>query len=155
MMEVSMSTYRLSLLATGFAIATTAATLLTVSPAMAASKGSITKIENSLSAAGFEARPANTPKRQAMLVKLPADKFAMRTKADTIFYVYPDPKVCNCIYVGDQQAYGAYQKAVAAKKIADEQSLSAAEYNDPAWDWGAWGPWGHRFGHFGFGRRGW
>lgn len=129
---------------------------LTASPVEAKSKGSIEKMENALSAAGFVARPANTPARQAMLSRLPADKFARKVKDDKVLYVYADPKVCGCIYVGDQQAYGTFQRDAAAKKLADEQLWAAQDYNDPAWSWGAWGPWGGRYARFGFGHwRGW
>src|SRR5271163_4714075 len=61
--------------------------------------------EDNLAAAGFIIRPANTPERQAMLAKLPANHFVQRVKGDTVHYVYADPLVCGCLYVGSQQAY--------------------------------------------------
>lgn len=134
-----------------FAVAGAAST-----PASAASTKSIDRFEDSLAAAGFEARPATTPERQAMLARLPANKLSRRAAGDDMLYVYPDPKACNCIYVGDQAAYGELRKAQAAKRIADEQQMTAEDYADPAWSWGAWGPWGPRWGRFGFGGwRGW
>jgi hypothetical protein len=151
--EISMLSQNFIRSVSSLAVTATAGLLFAAAPANAASKGSIQKMEGRLAAAGFVARPANTPKRQAMIVRLPADKFATRTNGDTISYVYADPKVCNCIYVGDQQAYGVYQRAIAVQKLADEQRMTAEEFNDPAWEWGAWGMGGGRFG-FG-GRRGW
>jgi Tfp pilus assembly PilM family ATPase len=137
-------------------LATTAATLTMTVPAAAATKGSIEKKEDALAAAGFEPKPANTPERQQMLARLPADKFSQRVTGDATMYVYADPKVCNCLYVGDQTAYAAYQRQAQAKQIADEQQEAAQDYQDAQWDWGAWGPWGPRWGHFGFGlHRGW
>jgi hypothetical protein len=62
--------------------------------------------EDNLAAAGFIVRPANTPERQAMLKRLPANRFIRRTDGDTVDYVYSDPLVCGCLYVGTQQAYG-------------------------------------------------
>jgi hypothetical protein len=99
--------------------------------------------EDTLAAAGFTMLPANTPARQAELHKLPPNKFVPRTTGDTTQYVYADPVVCNCLYIGDQKAYGAYKQDMLAKKIADEQQMTAMTYQN-AWDWGGWnwGPWG-------------
>ena len=108
----------------------------------------VTQKEDSLAAAGFTVRPANTPERQAMLNRLPPHHFVQRTHGDTITYVYADPLVCDCLYVGSQQAYGQYRQHVQQQQLADEQELTAQEYSDPAWNWGGWGPWG---GGFGFG----
>lgn len=129
-----------------------AAAPLLSAPAAAESKKSITKQENSLAAAGFVVKPANTPARIDMLNRLPKDKFARRIKGDVVTYVYADPKSCNCLYVGTEAAYGRYQKAVQAKNIADEQEMAAEDYSDPNWNWGAWGGWD---GGFGFDRFGW
>ncbi len=103
--------------------------------------------EDSFAAAGFVARPANTPERQAMLSRLPANRFVQRSRGDTISYVYADPVVCQCIYVGSQQAYGRYRDALQQQHIATEQELSAQMYSDSAWNWGGWGPWGTDFAY--------
>ncbi|HEX4709548.1 hypothetical protein [Phenylobacterium sp.] len=99
--------------------------------------------EDTLAAAGFTMLPANTPERQAQLSKLPPNKFVPRTTGDTTQYVYADPVVCNCLYIGDQKAYGAFRQDVLDKKIANEQEMAAMTYED-GWDWGGWdwGPWG-------------
>jgi hypothetical protein len=95
--------------------------------------------EDSLAAAGFVQRPANTPTKQAMLNRLPPHKFIRRVHGDNVTYIYADPLVCDCLYVGNQQAYGNYQSAVQAKQIVDEQEMTATMYTDPAWNWGEWG----------------
>ena len=128
------------------ATALTAAVFLSASLAGCATRQDVSEHENQLSAAGFAVRPANTPERQAMLMRLPADKFVKRTHGDSVMYVYADPLVCDCLYVGDQQAFGRYQQYVQAKRIADEQQLTAQLYNDPRWDWNGWGPWGADYG---------
>lgn len=92
--------------------------------------------ENMLSAAGFRVVPANTPARQAALRQLPPNKFAREVRGDKVFYVYPDPTVCGCLYVGNQNAFGAYRAAVFAKNLADEQAMTA---NEMSMDWGPWG----------------
>ena len=105
----------------------------------AAQRQDVSQQENQLSAAGFTVRPANTPDRLAMLKRLPPDRFVQRTHGDMVTYVYADPLVCGCLYVGDQQAFGRYQQYVQAMRIADEQQLTAQLYNDPGWDWAGWG----------------
>jgi hypothetical protein len=98
--------------------------------------------EDKLAAAGFVIKPANTPARQQMLARLPPHKFVQRTNGDVIHYVYADPLVCGCLYVGTQQAYNQYRANQLAQHLADEQQMSAQMYSDAAWNWDAWGPWG-------------
>ena len=133
-------------------LASAAVVPLLTAPATAESKKSIAKMENSLSAAGFIVKPANSPARLAMLARLPKDKFARRTKGDIVTYVYADPKDCNCLYVGSQSAYGRYQQADQAKNIVDQERIAAEDYDDPAWNWDSWGSWGPGFG---FRHHGW
>jgi len=116
----------------------------------------ITEHEDRLSAAGFIIKPANTPERQAMFARLPADKFVMRQNGDSIHYAYADPLVCGCLYVGTQQAYNRYKANELAQHLADEQQLTAQTYSDASWSWGAWGSWDSNpdFG-FAYGGPGW
>jgi len=102
----------------------------------------VTEREDNLAAAGFIIRPANTPERQAMLMRLPDHQFVMRQNGDTIHYVYADPLVCGCLYVGTQQAYNQYKANQLQQHLADEQAMSAQMYSDAAWNWESWGPWG-------------
>jgi hypothetical protein len=104
--------------------------------------------EDNLAAAGFFIRPANTPERKAMLSRLPPNRFVKREKGDDIHYVYADPLVCNCLYVGSQQAYSQYKQHQQQQQLADEQQMTADSYSDSAWNWGAWGP-GYGFGYGG------
>jgi len=88
--------------------------------------------------------PANTPDREAELKQLPPNKFVPRTTGDQVEYIYADPVDCNCLYIGDQKAYGAYRQEMLTKHIVDEQQMTAQMYQDN-WDWGGWdwGRWGH------------
>lgn len=95
--------------------------------------------EDQLSAAGFTVLLANTPERQSMLRTLPPNRFVQRPRGAGVAYVYADPLVCNCLYVGDQQAYGRFRLQAQQRRIADEQ-LSAAQINEDSWNWGPWGP---------------
>jgi hypothetical protein len=100
--------------------------------------------EDLLAAAGFSVQIANTLQRVASLRALPANKFIPEAKGGGLRYLYADPVVCNCLYVGDQSAFNAYKKEVFTRNIVNEQQLTAETYSDQwsgaGWDWGAWGP---------------
>lgn len=108
----------------------------------------VSQKEDSLAAAGFVVRPANTPQRQSMLTQLPPHHFVQRVHGNTVTYVYADPLVCDCLYVGDQQAYNRFRLHVQQQRLADEQEMTAQMYSNATWDWGGWGPWepGWEFG---------
>ena len=102
--------------------------------------------EDALAAAGFKFVPANTPARQAAFQKLPPHQFVREMKNGKVIYVYADPTICSCIYVGGQKAYGTYQQGRLNKQIADAQASAAAANAMAAsdmymanWDWGMWG----------------
>lgn len=99
--------------------------------------------EDRLVAAGFVARPADTPARQAMMQRLPANRFAQRNINGKYVYLYADPLVCGCLYVGSDTAYTTYKQQQLQQRLADQQQLTAQEYSDPAW---SFGPWGGGFG---------
>ena len=100
----------------------------------------VARHEDNLAAAGFIVRPANSPERQAMLNQLPPHRFIRRVHGETVSYVYADPLVCDCLYVGSQQAYNQYMYHIQQQRLADQQELTAQMYSNAAWNWGAWGP---------------
>ena len=110
--------------------------------------------EDNLAAAGFVMRIADTPERRAMLARLPIDQFVIRQSGNTIHYVYADPLVCGCLYVGTEQAFAQYQENQRLANLATQEQMIAQMYEDPAWSWGAWGPWGPTMG-FVYGPAGW
>ncbi len=103
--------------------------------------------EDKLIAAGFVARPADTPQRQALLKRLPPHHFVMKDLHGQYVYLYADPLVCGCLYVGKDAAYTQYKKMIFQQNLADEQQTAAQLYSDPAWSFDGWGgPWGPGFG---------
>jgi hypothetical protein len=94
--------------------------------------------EDLLAAAGFVAHPANTPQRLQELKTLTPNRFVRKPKGNGFLYVYADPLVCNCLYIGDQAAYGRYQQDVLNRNIANENQTTA-ELASEEWDWGGWG----------------
>jgi hypothetical protein len=95
--------------------------------------------EDLLAAAGFDVMPASTPARQQEIAGLPAHHFLTQLKGDKVIYLYADPLVCNCLYIGSQAAYDKYRSEVFQRQIASEQQIAAEQQRD-AWDWGPWGP---------------
>jgi hypothetical protein len=90
--------------------------------------------EQLLAAAGFQAKPTDTPERRADLRTMPPRKLVARSKNGNFVYTYADPDYCQCLYVGGPQEYSAYQRLAVKKEIAEEQQ-------EAAMDWGMWGPW--------------
>ena len=93
--------------------------------------------EDMLAAAGFSLVPANTPQRQASLSALPPHKFVHQVRNNAVVFIYADPTICDCLYVGNQAAYDRYRQDVFAQNIANEQEMTA-QINQM--DWGVWGP---------------
>lgn len=59
--------------------------------------------------AGFVMRPANTAKELEHIKKLPARRFVARTKNGARYYLYADPDLCKCVFVGNAIAFEAYR----------------------------------------------
>ncbi len=101
--------------------------------------------ENTLAASGFTVLPASTPARQDMLARLPANHISQRIEGEHVSYLYPDPVVCHCLYVGSQEAFGRYQQIAQQKKLAADQLQAAQMNNEMGWEWGPWGGYGPGF----------
>lgn len=95
--------------------------------------------ENLLTAAGFTALPASTPERIASLRGLPANRVVRRLRGGAVRYVYADPLVCGCLYVGDQAAFGRYRQEVMQRRLAEERTF-AGTMDQGGWEDGPWGP---------------
>ena len=93
-------------------------------------------IEQVLAAAGFEAKPADTPARLDDLRTMPPRKLVSHVKDGHFVYCYADPDYCHCLYVGGPKQYSAYERLAVEKEIAEEQA-------EAAMDWEMWGPWSY------------
>jgi hypothetical protein len=90
-----------------------------------------------LVAAGFQVRVADSPHRVDQMKRLPPNKFVTRVRNGQTVYLYSDPPGCNCVYLGTQQNWNAYQQQRAARQMAKEEVTAAEEQAE--WDFGAWG----------------
>ena len=94
-----------------------------------------------LVSAGFTTKPADTPERAQQLHAMPPLRLVSESEDGNVVYRYADPYSCDCLYVGDQQAYAEYKRLALQRQIADER-LEASEAEDSAAiDWSLWGPW--------------
>ncbi len=118
---------------------------LALSACAALQRDEIGDKENTLAAAGFVVRPANSDTQMGMLRSLPANRISQRIEGSHVSYLYPDPVVCHCLYVGGQAAYGRYQQMAIQQRIARDQIEAAQLNSDFAWDWGPWGGYGPGF----------
>ncbi|HUC09005.1 MAG TPA: hypothetical protein VL985_01120 [Stellaceae bacterium] len=68
-----------------------------------------------LAQAGFVRRDVNTEERLAALRMLPPHQFVMRNSNGSVKYMYADPNVCGCIYVGGQRDYDQYRQMMTSR----------------------------------------
>ena len=94
--------------------------------------------EDMLAASGFIIRPASTPERQAAMKTLKPHTFVYEVRNNKPVYLYSDPTVCDCLYIGTEQAYQQYRKLALQKQIADEQ-MQAAQMQSENFDMAPWG----------------
>lgn len=96
--------------------------------------------EKVLSAAGFSIQPADTAERVADLQKAPARRVVSEVRDGKTVYVYRDPEVCRCLYVGGEPQYQEYKRLQAKKDIAEEQLNRPEPIGFRGWGDGGW-PW--------------
>jgi len=62
-----------------------------------------------LTSSGFKAQLANDPPTKKLMTSLPSHQFVVHAVDGGQRYLYADPNVCVCIYVGDAGAYRSYR----------------------------------------------
>jgi hypothetical protein len=77
-------------------------------PAGAGQEATDMKLED----AGFIMRSADSAEKLTHARKLPPRKFIARTKAGNRYFIYADPDVCKCVFLGDQRAMKTYRDMV-------------------------------------------
>jgi hypothetical protein len=92
-----------------------------------------------LAAAGFDKKVADTPEKLAHLETLtPARKLVAHSRNGQLYYVYADPAVCKCLYVGTAAQY----QLLLDKRLENEQLRAGQEQlEDGGILWGLWAPW--------------
>ena len=94
--------------------------------------------EQLLTAAGFQKKVADTPAKLAHLGTLtPARKLVTHRRDGRLYYIYADPVVCNCLYVGTAAQY----QVALEKRRESEQLVAMQELDDDSVVWDLWAPW--------------
>lgn len=119
---------------------------------LAACQGVTPKTESKrdmLADSGFKVVSLKTPGQTASFKKLPPHKLVRKTYQGKPVWVYADPTMCGCLYMGTQANYNAYIKEASAQMISTAMKANFADdpYSptgmdnavDNDWDWGEWG----------------
>jgi hypothetical protein len=93
----------------------------------------VASAERVLTAAGFQARPADTPEKRAYLESLTPRKVLLRSQDGERRYVYADPTSCKCLYVGGEEQYQQLRR----QQMAVDKLL-AGDGSGDTMDWGLW-----------------
>jgi hypothetical protein len=86
----------------------------------------VESVEELLSASGFTIFYAQNPQQQANLEKIPQRQLVAHWTDKAVTYLYADDELCDCVYVGDQQAEDRL-KQLAARKVQADKRLMASE----------------------------
>jgi hypothetical protein len=109
-----------------------------VAGACADTGGAISQKEDMLLSAGFVSKKIDAAAQMANLKSLPPHQFVARNRNGRTRYLYADPTVCGCIYVGDQNAYDQYRQQMAARGTGDGRpDTRHFEHRTAAWRRGA------------------
>ena len=96
-----------------------------VAGACANTGGAISQKEDMLLSAGFVSKKIDATAQMANLKSLPPHQFVAKNRNGRTRYLYADPTVCGCIYVGDQNAYDQYRQQMAARRTATDDQIRA------------------------------
>ena len=70
------------------------------------------KRDRLLEQSGFFMRSADTPAKVARMKRLPPLKFIARNSPRGRYYLFADPKLCVCVFVGNQRAMDNFQSQI-------------------------------------------
>jgi hypothetical protein len=105
----------------------------------------VKRSEHMLADAGFKQVPADNDERTAALHRLAPERVTEVRRGDRMYYVYPDPKVCGCLYVGSPEEHDEYLRLV---HQAGNPQPAPVPWNEGelsnssgALNWELWGPW--------------
>ena len=99
--------------------------------------------ENHLFTAGFKIMMADTPERQGMLNTLTPETITRIPREDNVYYIYADPDICSCLYVGREAEFRKLQRLMAERRDAEENLIANEMDQDTRLGWGPTGPWGN------------
>lgn len=78
---------------------------------------------------GFVPQLADTPAKMRHLMALPPDRLITRTRNGKTTYLYADPNICRCVYVGTPEAYRTYQNGGPDGYVGDEANKGSPRFS--------------------------
>ena len=75
------------------------------------------QMDEMLVRAGFKLHTADTPKKLDFLKSLPQNELVHKTYNEKMFYFYVDGSSCQCLYVGNEQAYQRFRQSVKEEQM--------------------------------------
>lgn len=96
-----------------------------------------------LEAAGFRTIAADTPERVDALHRLAPGRVTPVLRGERTFYVYPDPKLCGCLYVGTGDEWDSYRRILhqAGHPEPGPVPWNEGALSNAAMNVQVWGPW--------------
>jgi hypothetical protein len=76
--------------------------------------------EDRLAAAGFKKRSLKTETQLADFRNIPAHMIRPAAYKGRAVYVYADPTICGCLYMGSTSAYNTYIRGATARSMQQE-----------------------------------
>ncbi len=97
--------------------------------------------ESLLIEAGFTQKSADTPEKIAKMRTLAPNKFTRLVQNGRLVYVYADPNICNCIFLGYEDRFERYRQLLSVRVDGNEAKATEiveqdAAFNFPMWGWG-------------------
>jgi hypothetical protein len=89
-------------------------------------------IDMHLEDVGFVMRAAAAQQFDRVRSLLPAHRFVARTVNGRRYFIYSDPDLCKCIFLGDEIAMQSYQGLVAAAAASDAANAANSAAATPA-----------------------
>ena len=88
------------------------------------------QMDEMLLRAGFQLHKADTPKKLDFLKTLPQKELVHKTCNQEIFYFYVDGSSCQCMYVGDEQAYLRFRRLVKEEQMDEKIETTSHQAQD-------------------------
>ena len=104
-------------------------------------KSEAMKMERTLTAAGFQMKPAGTKKKIEQLSSLTQRKLIRQEQKGGLYYLYADAVYCKCLYTGTEEAYQRYRKLAQQQKLQEDKIEAAGQDEAMPINWDPMGDW--------------
>jgi len=88
------------------------------------------QMDEMLVRAGFQLHTADTAKKLDFLKSLPQHELVHKTYNEKVSYFYVDGSSCQCMYVGDEQAYRRFRQAVKEEQMDEIVETTSHQAQD-------------------------